>query len=147
VTPADLTRELLLGQDWTDLTPRRVRIAEFDAETGAVSLEVYASGRRATPVRRLLLEGGPNWRVVLEQRLDPGSGRVIAETTRDDYVQMAGVVFPRQIETHFPGHDAWMRLEVRRLDASAAFDPEVFDVGAALRDAQRRGYAFVETLE
>ncbi len=147
VSPADLAREMLLGGDWAHLSPRRMEITGFDRITGEVTVEVYQSAKHKQLLRRLHLRGGPSWRAVLEQRFDPDTGRVVAETSRENYGVMAGVLFPEHLETRFPGQDAWMRLDVRRLETEVFFGPEVFDVESALRDARRRGYKRMETVE
>jgi len=146
-TPALLARELLLGRDWAAVAARTAVLTSFDPATGEAALTLHDTPRRRAVTGRLIVAGGPPWRVLLDRRLDPATGQVLAETNREGYADWDGVPFPGRVETRLPGRDAWMRLDVRNLDLDPELDPVDFDVEAALADARRRGYERVEVME
>ena len=75
-------------------------ITDYDPGKQTATLEIFTSGLRKRPHRRLFVEGTP-W-VVRRSELLARDGSVLAVTTKDEYHEMEGIRFPTRVESTFP---------------------------------------------
>ena len=110
VSPADIAREMFTPVDWLSYDRDRIRITSYDGETHTAVLEL---GPRRHPERRITVHGLP-WVVVRNERLDE-AGKVMAETTLDDYHEVDGIRFPAYVNAWFPSERTRMTFEMRNI--------------------------------
>ncbi len=144
VSTSQMAREMFQPEDWRDIPERRVRVAAYDQATQTATLQIFRNSRDKAPHRILVVRGTP-W-VVLENHLLDGQGNELAITSRSDYYSRDGALFPRRVESEFPGEDARMSFTMRRIDFGPVADDTVFDIGAKLSELKKRSYRQVDTL-
>lgn len=142
LSSADIVREMFTPEAWRDLSPRDVRITEYDEESQTAELEIWTSERPYWPRRIIRVQGAP-W-VLLENVMLNRQGDVIARTVKSAYHEQAGIRYPTEIESVFPGEDAWMRFIMRRVDINLALDETVFNLSNRLTRLQSSGFKRVD---
>ena len=83
------------------------------------TVEIWVRDPKQRLKRRLVVQGAP-W-VILESYLFNREGEVIAYTAKTDYHEQDGIRYPTQIETTFPGEEAWMRFTMRKRGCKRAY--------------------------
>ncbi|MFA7693206.1 MAG: hypothetical protein GX117_04750 [Candidatus Hydrogenedentes bacterium] len=126
LSSTEIVGEMFEPEQWTQLPERRLRMTSFDAESQKVELELWVGGRHPWRKRILLLQGAP-W-VLLENSLFDEDGTLIAKTTKTAYHEQEGLRYATEIESVFPGEDAWMRFLMRRVEVNPELDPNLFDL-------------------
>ncbi len=142
VSPADIAQEMFLPEVWAKLSPRQVRMIDFDASRQTATLEILSSGLRKRPHRRLVVEGTP-W-VVRRSELLARDGSVLAVTLKDEYHEQEGLRFPARVESTFPGQDALMRFEMRKEFLNTELEADAFDLERQYSEVREKGYERVE---
>lgn len=142
LSSADIVREMFRPENWSDLAASQVRMTAFNEESQTAELEIWTSGRRAWRKRVLTVQGAP-W-VLLENTLLNKDGVVIARTTKKAYHEQDGIRYPTEIESAFPGEEAWMRFLMRRVDINLEVDPAVFDLSGRQKELKRSDFAEVD---
>ena len=142
VSPSAIAKELFLPEEWTELSLKHVSITDYDPARQTATLEIATTGIRKRPHRRVMVEGTP-WIVRRSELLDR-DGSVLAVTTKDEYHEMDGIRFPTKVESTFPGQDALMRFEMRKVFLNTQLDEAAFDIDTHLRDVQDKGYERIE---
>lgn len=137
VSPADIARETFLPEDWSRLGPERVRMVDYTATDQRATFEVLAP--RGRKVHRRVEVTGPPWVVRRSELLDQ-RGNTVAITTKDDYRDHAGVRFPAEIRSEFPGENAFMEYSMKSFTLNETPDPALFDIPARLADITARDY-------
>lgn len=124
VSPSDIARELFLPEDWSRLRRNDVRLIHYDPATATATLEV---GPRNRPRRRMVVQG-PEWHVVMTERLND-AGEVFARTLRSDYRVWDGIRFPGVIVAEFPTLETTLRLEkINRPRFNEPLEDDLFDI-------------------
>lgn len=144
VSSAEMAREMFQPESWRDLPPSQVRVLGYDPATQTVDMEVLDRPGDGIARRRLKVQGVP-W-VVLENRLLDPFGRELAVTVKGDYYERDGIRFPGKVASVFPGEQAQMSFNMRRIDINPVLDDEIFNLEAGVSALRRRGFRQVETL-
>ncbi len=144
VSSAEMAREMFQPEPWRDLPPSQVRILGYDPESQTVEMEVLDRPGDGVARRRLKVQGTP-W-VVLENRLLDPFGRELAVTVKGDYYERDGIRFPGKVASVFPGEQAQMSFNMRRIDINPVLDGDIFNLEANVAALNRRGFRQVETL-
>ena len=142
VSPADIAQEMFLPEVWSEISPKHVEITDYNETHQTATLEILSGGLRKRPHRRLLVEGTP-W-VVRRSELLGRDGSVLAVTTKDDYHEQDGIRFPARVESTFPGQDALMRFEMRKVFLNTDLDMDGFDIERQHVEVREKGYEKVE---
>ncbi len=142
VSPSDIAQEMLLPEDWTELSARHVRILEYNETKQTAVLEIRTGALRKRPHRRLLVEGVP-W-VIRRSELFDKSGNILAVTNKDDYHEMDGIRFPAKVECTFPGQEAFMRFDMRKVFLNTELDDASFRIEAHAAELRDKGYQKME---
>ena len=142
LTSADIVREMFRPENWTDLSSDAVRMTSFDQDSQTAELEIWTPGPRSWRKRVLTVQGAP-W-VLLENTLFTEDGAIIAHTTKAAYHEQDGIRYPTEIESTFPGEEAWMRFLMRRVDINLELDAAVFDLPKRVKNLKRSDFAQVD---
>ena len=142
ISSADIVREMFRPEDWRNLSEEEVRITRYDEETQTVEAEVWEPGRRPWRRRVISVQGAP-W-VLLENILLGRDGSVIARTTKRAYHEQNGIRYPTEIECTFPGEEAWMQFNMRRVDINLDLDQAMFNLSGRVSALNRAGFARVD---
>lgn len=142
LSSAEIVREMFQPEHWAELSERVVRMTSFDATTQTAELELWTGGRRPWRKRVIHVQGAP-W-VLLENTLFNQEGAVIAKTTKAAYHEQEGIRYPTEIESTFPGEDAWMRFLMRRVDINLEVEALVFDLQKRVKTLKRSDFAQVD---
>lgn len=142
VSPAAIAEEMFIAVPWDELGPEMVSLLRDDSTAGTATIEVKPPRRKGELTRRLQLQGPP-W-VVTQSEVFNAEGDLQATTTRSGHRDISGVLFPAQVEARFPVQDAFMSFDLGTLTPGEKASPGLFDVEAALREMERKGYARVE---
>jgi hypothetical protein len=132
---SDVVRELLFIEDWSHLSPKRVRLMDYNPTTQEAELLIRSKGLLKRPERRLLLKGKP-WVLIQSERLDLDTGEVLAITKHTDYRDFEGLLFPEHIETRFPLEESSMRFSFRKFLPNEAIEDSRFDISSKLSEIQ-----------
>ncbi len=144
VSSAEMAREMFQPESWRELPPNQVRVLGYDPESQTVDMELLDRPGGEAVRRRLKVQGTP-W-VVLENRLLDPFGRELAVTVKGDYYERDGIRFPGKVASVFPGEQAQMSFNMRRIDINPTFDEDVFRLEENVAALKRRGFRQVETL-
>ncbi len=142
LTSADIVREMFTPEPWAELQDNLIRISVYDEASQTATLEIWTRDPKLRLKRTLLVQGMP-W-VILESQLLDREGNVIAHTLKADYHEQEGIRYPTQIETSFPGEDAWMRFTMRKVDVNAPVEDSTFDVSGKADALAYRGFLRVD---
>ncbi|MCK5863119.1 MAG: hypothetical protein KAH38_11575 [Candidatus Hydrogenedentes bacterium] len=142
LTSADVVREMFTPELWSSLSKELLRLSAYDESSQTATLEIWARDPKLRLKRILLVQGAP-W-VILESQLFNCDGTVISHTIKTAYHEQQGIRYPTQIETTFPGEDAWMRFTMRRVDVNAPVEDIVFEVSTKATLLERRGFQRVD---
>lgn len=142
LSSAEIVREMFQPERWTELSERMVRMTSFSETDQTAELELWTGGRHPWRKRVLQVQGAP-W-VLLSNTLFNQEGNVIAKTTKTAYHEQEGIRYPTEIESTFPGEDAWMRFLMRRVDINQEVEPSVFDLTRRMHDLDHSRYKQVD---
>jgi hypothetical protein len=126
VSPSEIAREMFLPEEWDKLTPKDVRLTEYNPEQKTALMEI---GPKRAPWRRLSLTAaaGNAWVVTKSERLDK-KGAVLAVTTRGEYRDVEGVIFPALIDASFPGQQTRMMFDMRKIFPNTKLNDADFEI-------------------
>ncbi len=130
VSPSDIAREMFLPESWDELKSKEARLTAYDAAAQTATIEV---GPKRSPRRRLVVTGPP-WRVVKSERLGD-DGATLAVTTKVDYRDVDGIMFPAKVDASFPSEQTRMTLDMRKIWPNTQLDPALFDIKARATEA------------
>ena len=142
LTSADIVREMFTPESWSSLQENLLRLSAYDETSQTATLEIWTRDPRLRLKRILMVQGAP-W-VILESQLLDKDGTVIAHTVKTEYHEQEGIRYPTQIETQFPGEDAWMRFTMRNVDVNATIEDSMFDVSGKAEGLAYRGFQRVD---
>lgn len=142
LTSADIVREMFTPEPWDTLQENLLRLSAYDEASQTATLEVWTKDPKLRLKRKMLVQGAP-W-VILESQLLDREGIVVAHTTKTEYHEQDGIRYATQIETQFPGEDAWMRFTMRKVDVNDPLEEAVFDVSEKADALTYRGFQRVD---
>jgi len=142
LSSADIVREMFCPEMWENIEMRNARITSYDKDKQTATLELWTTGRHSWCKRVIQVQGAP-W-VVLENVLLSKEGDVIARTLKKEYHEQGGVRYPTEIESNYPGEQAWMRFIMRRVDLNLQPDPQIFNLSEREKQLQRSDYTRVD---
>ena len=142
LTSADIVREMFTPESWSSLQENLLRLSAYDEASQTATLEIWTRDPKLRLKRTLLVQGAP-W-VILESQLLDRKGAVVAHTIKTEYHEQDGIRYPTQIETMFPGEDAWMRFTMRKVDVNTPLEDAVFDVSEKADALAYRGFQRVD---
>lgn len=140
VSPADIVREAFIIEDWSSVSPSGVRVQEDVPSPGQVTLELRAARSNRVQRRVVLDPMEGRWVVTLSERFDE-NGALLARTERSNFVLASGLPFPLDVVCVFPGPEARLEFHARKYLLNPAQDATLYDLEAARRRVQARGYA------
>ncbi len=126
----DAVREVFFPEDWSEVKPRRVRVAghETNPDTGA-STAVLEFATRQDFRRRITVEGSP-W-VLVESELIDERGVTLVRVKRSDYQTLDGIRFPKNIDVEFPEEEAHLVFGLKSVELNCEIEPSVFAIEKA----------------
>lgn len=139
VSPSDIAKEMFLPERWGELSKRDVRIAEYVPETHSAVMQVGPSDHPRRIVELVRVDADqPRWVMKRDQRLSE-DGRVLAETTLNDYHEIDGALFPAYIDAQFPTELTRMTFELRNVRINTEIAEKYFNVRERARELNLAG--------
>jgi hypothetical protein len=129
VSPSDIAREMFLPESWSELNLKEIRLVAYSSADQTGTIEI---GPKRAPRRRIVVTGPP-WVVVRSERLDK-DGAVLAVTSKTDYREVDGVLFPANVDALFPGEQTRMTLEMRKIWPNTKLNESLFNINARARE-------------
>jgi len=142
LSSADIVREMFCPEIWESINQRDVRITAFDEAEKTATVEFWITGRHPWCKRVIKVQGAP-W-VILENVLLNENKEVVARTFKKDYHEQEGIRYPTEIESTYPGEEAWMRFIMRRVDLNLPPDPLLFDLAEREKELKKSDFTRVD---
>jgi hypothetical protein len=123
VAPADVAREMFMPIDWSESSEKEMRLVANDAAAGEATIEFDVKGNL---VRRLVVQGKP-WSIV-HNTLTDRSGTTLSDTVMSNYIEIAGVRIPTNVDANFPEERTRIKFELRNVRINTGLPDSKFAI-------------------